>query len=176
MFALMNGSASTSYAGKVLGPAINLLPVDDPGLPEVVPVEWLNTTCTLYRREALPAPAFDSIFTGYSLMEDLTLSLRVGKSWALANARTARIYHDSQPGAHKSDVAALSCMELVNRHYVMTRVLERRRLRDFVRLWIWECYQVALSARSAGVGRLFWQQVRGKARGIRNLLQPRTVG
>ena len=38
----------------------------------VVPVEWLNTTCTLYRRAALPSPPpFSSRFEGYSLMEDV---------------------------------------------------------------------------------------------------------
>ncbi len=58
----------------------------------MVPVEWLNTTCTLYRREALPDPPFLSHFTGYSLMEDLALSLTVGKRWKLANARGLRIF------------------------------------------------------------------------------------
>ena len=52
-------------------------------LPDVVAVEWMNTTCTLYRREAMPTPAFPTHFTGYSLMEDVTLSLMVGKQWQL---------------------------------------------------------------------------------------------
>ena len=43
--------------------------------PEVASVEWLNTTCTIYRGEALPSPPFCNQFTGYSLMEDLALSL-----------------------------------------------------------------------------------------------------
>jgi glycosyltransferase involved in cell wall biosynthesis len=67
MFRLLSGRAAPSYAGHVLGPAVNLLPEDCGNLPEVVPVEWLNTTCTLYRREALPQPAFSNNFTGYSL-------------------------------------------------------------------------------------------------------------
>ncbi len=71
MFTLMNGGPEKSFAGKLIGPAINLLPEDRDDLPEVVPVEWLNTTCTIYRREALPSPPFESFFTGYSLMEDV---------------------------------------------------------------------------------------------------------
>ena len=102
MFRLMAGKAETSYAGRVLGPAVNLLPEDRDDLPDVVAVDWLNTTCTLYRREALPQPPFPDNFTGYSLMEDLTLSLTVGSHWKLANVRTARIYHDSQPGDTKT--------------------------------------------------------------------------
>src|SRR5437868_3995529 len=88
IFTLMNGRREKSFAGRVIGPGINLLPEDRQDLPEVVPVDWLNLGCTIYRREALPDPPFRSNFTGYSLMEDLTLSLEVGKTWNLANVRT----------------------------------------------------------------------------------------
>ena len=146
VFTLMHGRREHSFAGRIIGPAVNLLPEDRADLPEVVSVEWLNTTCTLYRREALPQPPFDSIFTGYSMMEDVTLSVRVGRSWRLANARTARIFHDSQPGTHKADVSALAAMELVNRHYVMTEVLGRRHWRDYFRLLVWEAFQLTVAA------------------------------
>ena len=55
-----------------------------------------------------PEPPFTDNFVGYSLMEDLSLSLIVARHWSLANVRTARIYHDSQSGEHKTDTAALS--------------------------------------------------------------------
>jgi GT2 family glycosyltransferase len=144
MFTLMHGRREKSFAGKVIGPAINLLPEDRDDLPEVVPVEWLNTTCTMYRREVLPTPVFDEVFTGYSLMEDLALSLRVAQAgWKLANARTARVVHDSQPGDYKSDVAAVASMEFQNRYYVMTNILHRRSFSDHVRLMIWELFSIA---------------------------------
>src|SRR5207249_600049 len=73
VFRVLHGRAERTYAGRVIGPAVNLLPEDRDDLPEVVPTEWLNTGCTLYRREALPEPPFDLLFTGYSMMEDLTL-------------------------------------------------------------------------------------------------------
>jgi glycosyltransferase involved in cell wall biosynthesis len=148
VFRLMAGRAERSYAGRVLGPAVNLLPEDGDHLPEIVPVEWLNTTCTLYRREALPDPPFPDHFTGYSLMEDLTLSLTVGKRWKLANARTARIYHDSQPGTHKSDPALLAEMQLINRHFVMTRILGRDRFSDYLKLVLFELFSLASSLQS----------------------------
>lgn len=47
MFALLNGRNEKSFAGRILGPAVNLLPEDRDDLPEVVSVEWLNTTCTI---------------------------------------------------------------------------------------------------------------------------------
>jgi GT2 family glycosyltransferase len=164
VFSLLAGGTAKTFAGRVLGPAVNLLPEDREDLPEVVPTEWLNTTCTIYRREALPDPPFDSIFTGYSIMEDLTLSLRVGKRWRLANARTARIFHDSQPGEHKSDITVLAEMDLVNRHYVMTRVLKRTRMRDYAGLFVWQVFQLLATRREIQA------QLRGKFRALRRLL------
>jgi glycosyltransferase involved in cell wall biosynthesis len=169
IFRAVAGQSEASYAGRVLGPAVNLLPEDREDLPEVVPVQWLNTTCTLYRREALPEPLFPSHFVGYSLMEDLTLSLTVGKNWKLANARTARIYHDSQPGEHKNDVAEMSRMELVNRYYVMSEVMGKRHFGDYAKLALWELFQLASCAvdNRGGIG--FWRELRGKMLGLCNV-------
>ena len=146
LFTLLHGRREKSFAGKVIGPAVNLLPEDREDLPEIVPVEWLNTTCTMYRHEALPTPPFDTVFTGYSMMEDLALSLRVGRKWRLANARTARIFHDSQTGIYKSDARAMATMALVNRYYVMTRVLGDRRPTNYLRLLLWEVFQLMTCA------------------------------
>jgi len=174
MFRLMAGCSLPSYAGRVLGPAINMLPEDRADLPAVVPVEWLNTTCTIYRREALPSPPFPDHFRGYSLAEDLALSLVVSKSWKLANARTARIYHDSQPGSHKADVVALAEMELFNRHYVMTEVMGRSRVADYARLALWEFFQLAVLLVQVRAGAYFWRRLRGKLRGTCAII--RSVG
>lgn len=115
LFGFLGGSTAGGFAGRWLGSVLNLLPEDRSDLPEVVHTEWLNTTCTLYRREALPDPPFPEWFHGYSLSEDLLLSLEVQKrGWKVANVRTARIYHDSQGGAHKADQAKVVAMEVYN--------------------------------------------------------------
>ena len=147
MFTIMHGNHAKSFAGKLIGPAINLLPEDCDDLPEVVPVEWLNTTCTIYRREALPSPPFDSFFTGYSMMEDVALSLRVGKKWRLANVRTARIVHESQSGKNK-DTRKLAAMEIVNRHYVMRKVQEQQGVAPILRHCAWGLFQLLSVAAS----------------------------
>jgi glycosyltransferase involved in cell wall biosynthesis len=170
VFQLLHGRVETSYAGKCIGPALNLLPEDRQELPEVVAVEWLNTTCTLYRREALPNPLFTRNFVGYSLMEDVTLSLTVGKSWRLANARTARIFHDSQPGDHKSDRGMLAKMELVNRHYVMTKILGRRSFRDYLKLLLLQIFEIAASLVSLRGWRELPALLGGKLGAIRQIL------
>jgi glycosyltransferase involved in cell wall biosynthesis len=167
LYPLLAGRRLPSYAGRVLGPGVNLLPEDRPDLPDVVPVEWLNLGCTLYRRRALPAPPFPSFFTGYSFAEDLTLSLTVGRNWKLANARTARIFHDSQPGDHKRSYSRLAAMELLNRHFVMTSVLGRQGPGDYLRFALWEAFQVAAAA-PGGVRRVS-AEVAGKVRGLVSL-------
>jgi GT2 family glycosyltransferase len=175
IFQLMAGRPERSYAGRVLGPAVNLLPEDRDDLPEVVPVEWLNTTCTLYRREALPNPAFPAHFQGYSLMEDVALSLTVGKKWKLANARTARIFHDSQPGSHKSDAEAVAHMHLLNRHYVMTQVLRRTRPIDYVRLLIWLAFSHLSTAITARNWSVQVASLRGELRAIGAMIAQREL-
>ena len=141
-YQLLHGTALSSYAGRCLGPAVNLLPDDNTHLPEVVPVEWLNSTCTLYRREALPSPLFPRHFHGYSMFEDVTLSLMVGKSHRLSNARTSRIFHDSQPGDHKASLLSLTRMEVANRHYVTTSILNRKQLRHLCGHLLWQAYKL----------------------------------
>lgn len=169
MFRLMSGRGS-SFAGRVLGPAVNLLPEDRADLPEVVAVDWLNTTCTMYRREALPEPPFPAHFTGYSLMEDVTLSVIVGREWNLVNARTARIYHDSQPGSHKSDPVELSAMELINRQYVMTKILGRNGPLDYIRLFLWEAFQLVAALTQSDSRSNFISILRGKGMAVIHLL------
>jgi GT2 family glycosyltransferase len=168
LYPLLAGRRFPTYAGRVIGPAVNFLPEDGSHLPQVVPSDWLNTTCTLYRRAALPTPPFPDHFTGYSMCEDLTLSLTVaGRGWKLGNARTARIYHDSQPGEHKRSHTHLAAMELVNRHFVMTRVLGRQGPGDYLRFGLWEAFQIAAAA--PGGMRRVAAEVAGKVRGLFDL-------
>jgi GT2 family glycosyltransferase len=170
LFRLLDNRAGSYYAGSVLGPAVNLLPEDREDLPEIVPVEWLNTTCTLYRREAMPDPPFLDHFKGYSLMEDVTLSVTVGRSWRLVNARTARIYHDSQPGSHKTVPAQVAEMQFVNRHYVMTQVLGRSRLADYSKLLLFEFFSLISMLQIPAGRKEFASALRGKVRACRLIL------
>jgi len=171
MFQWMNGKHEPTYSGRVIGPAVNLLPEDRDDLPDVVPVEWLNTTCTMYRREALPLPPFDSHFKGYSLMEDVALSLKVAQAgWKLANVRTARIYHDSQSGEHKNSSTARAEMEFANRYYVMTEVLQRQGVRDYLKLFAFEGFNLLSLMWSRDGFRSFWATLKGKARAVWKLV------
>jgi hypothetical protein len=103
-------------------------------------------------------------------MEDLSLSLTVGKCWKLANARTARIYHDSQPGEHKADPARLAEMQLVNRHFVMTRILGRDRFSDYLKLVLFELFSLASSMQSRSGCAALALGVWGRVEAIRRMV------
>jgi glycosyltransferase involved in cell wall biosynthesis len=166
MYQLMYGEKLATYAGKCIGPGWNLLPEDNDALPELVEVEWLNTTCTLYKKEALPIPAFSESFTGYSLMEDVTLSLIVSRDYKLYNARTARIFHDSQPGSHKNNTFEQARMELLNRHHVMKHILHRGGFKNYAKLTTLQLFGIITSLTNASGWKNLLPSVGGKLAAI----------
>ncbi len=160
MYKLMNGSSLKSYAGKCIGPAWNLLPEENG--EQLNETEWLNTTCTLYRTVALPEQLFPPIFQGYSLMEDLALSLEVRKRWKLYNVPSAKIFHDSQSGDHKNSAFIISKMEMINRHYIMKNILGKKGFTDYLKFLIFECWNIISSLNTAKGRQLFLKTITGK--------------
>jgi hypothetical protein len=67
-------------------------------------------------------------------------------------------------------------MELVNRHYVMTEVLGRRRALDYAQLALWEIFKLATMALREPRSAIFWQKLRGKIDGIAALMRGRVTG
>lgn len=125
--------SSGSLAGLCQGPAMNFLPTDDVKF-KGERTQWMNTTCTLYRRAALPDPSFLHYFHGYSLMEDLALSLEVRKRWELQSVTSARIFHDTGLASYKSRVLSRQVMEVANRWFVGRRVMNCAPVQLFFRL------------------------------------------
>jgi len=170
VYRLLGGGPGPDYAGRIFGPAVNLLPADRERMPEVVPVGWLNTTCTLYRREALPDPPFGSFFTGYSMMEDAALSLVVARKWKLVNARTARIFHDTQPGKHKDDAAQVAQMAVVNRDFVARQILGKKGIRYGSSLAVWAAFQFAAQVGQLGRNPRAWGVIKGSMQGYAKIV------
>jgi GT2 family glycosyltransferase len=175
VYRLIGGGPGPEYAGRIFGPAVNLLPADREGMPEVVPVGWLNTTCTLYRRAALPDPPFASFFTGYSMMEDAALSLVVARKWKLVNARTARILHDTQPGKHKDDAAQVARMAVVNRDFVARRILGKKGIGYWSSLAVWAVFQLAAQAAQLPRRPKALDVIKGSLRGYAEIVFGRSV-
>ncbi len=150
---LMDNRKEMPLDGRVVGPILNFLPSVRAGAPAVCETEWLNTTCTFYRREVLPNPPFGEQFQGYSMFEDVCLSMVVAqRGTRLALLRDARIFHDTQPGEHKRSVSAIAGMSVRNRFYVATRVLGRSGFETWWQLAIWETFCGVAGIRNPGRG------------------------
>lgn len=172
-YALMDGSRRPSYAGRLIGPALNLLPEDKPKC--VQDVEWLCSGAVAYRAEVFRRHEFGTAFTGYSFAEDVHLSARVGKSYRLVNTTRARLYHKDLGGATHRDWVEIGKMQVLNRWVIMTEVLGRRqysyRLKFFVALGVLWASDLVRSPRKGGLrqtlarglGQLLgaWRIVRG---------------
>ena len=136
LLAICLGNFRQSWAGQLVGPAVNFLP--DGQAPETHRVEWLFTTGTAYRKDVFQQYRFGSNFTGYSFAEDVHLSARIGRDWILLNAPKAYFYHFDMGGQTHTDWAALGESMVVNRHAIMTEVLGRSGLGAECRLAAYE--------------------------------------
>jgi len=122
IYSLCGGWKIKDYAGKCFGPLINLYPRPYSWGPEFQQCEWLNATCTMYRKAVLPSPCFDRGFTGYSFMEDLALSRRVRKKMQIGMSKNASYIHHSRPALYKANLVKLQKMALENRHHILCAV------------------------------------------------------
>ena len=150
-----------SYAGKCIGPAINIISDSCHDLPEVQTVEWLHSTCVLYRKCALPNPLFPDVFKGASVAEDLALSLRVRQNWELVHVRKAEIFHDSQPGDHKASHRDYKKSEILNRQYIMEKILNNDTHKNRRKLLIYEALKNINMLRNNNCRKLFWENWKG---------------
>lgn len=158
------------YAGCVIGPAINILPYATEDA-RVVDVEWLNSTCTAYRREVFLAEGFGSHFTGYSFMEDVDLSVRIARNWKLKVHTGAQAFHDSRHSQFKQPFNKAK-MGVVNRYYVMTHSLGKKALRYRVKFLISQLMSMVLTIASirSSIGLVSaLQSVAGSCRGMISL-------
>jgi GT2 family glycosyltransferase len=80
--------------------------------------DWLPSGASVWKREVFRRFRFDEWFEGYSYLEDLDFSYRVGRSYKLAVVAPARYLHLQAPGGRGGDYA-FGVREVLNRiHFV----------------------------------------------------------
>lgn len=83
-------------------------------------VQWLPTTAVLFRREVLESVKLDEWYKGYSYLEDLDFSYRIGKRYKLAVAANARYKHF--PGSSgRGNPITFGKREVINRLYFVRK-------------------------------------------------------
>jgi len=98
-------------------------------------------------------------------MEDAALTLAVARTWRLATPVGARLYHDTKPASYKDRVYAREKMEVMNRWFVMTRVMARDSLAWQSRQFAYQVLMLLISLRSAAGWRRLPAALAGKVAG-----------
>ena len=112
-------------------------------------VSWLDTGAVVYRREIFEEYAFDEWLTGYSVLEDVDFSYRVGKKYRLLVVPEAGFLHLTSPKG-RDDPVKLGEKHVVNHLYFVSKNKELsvglclfglllRGVRNVLRsVWLWD--------------------------------------
>jgi len=121
IYRLMAGYSDPHYGARLFGPALNTLPCyyEQTGL---IRSEWLNSTCVVYRNELFQRERFPE-FDGYSYLEDVHLSARIGKTHRLCFHAEASYTHHCAVSPFKKDRAKLAAMAMRHRRAVAREVM-----------------------------------------------------
>ncbi|MHA3775715.1 glycosyltransferase family 2 protein [Verrucomicrobiota bacterium sgz303538] len=111
-----------TYGGKLFGPAINCLPTYTETTHSLIPADWLNSTCVLYRTELFQRERFPE-FDGYSFLEDVHLSARIRRSHQLFFHSSAMFEHLDAPSRFKRDRRGLARMRIHHQRRVAREIL-----------------------------------------------------
>jgi GT2 family glycosyltransferase len=95
-------------------------------------VEWLPLTASVWSKEIFNEFKFDEWFNGYSYLEDLDFSYRVGKKYKLAVVADAKYYH--YPASRES-AYVFGKKEVINRIYFVKKNRELSLFRCYLTLF-----------------------------------------
>lgn len=118
-------------------------------------VSWLPTGASVWRREVFREFRFDDGFEGYSYLEDLDFSYRVGKVYGLAVVADARCRHLQAEDGRESGYA-FGQREVRNRLYFVKKHPELSPVRCYAALvlrMVMSLTQAARNGRTALLGR-----------------------
>jgi len=121
-YRIQAGYSHSTYGGKLFGPAINCLPTYAEAGGDLVPADWLNSTCTFYRTDLFRREKFPE-FDGYSFLEDVHLSARVGRTHQLFFHRAADFEHRDAASAFKRNPRELARMRVRHQRVVAREIL-----------------------------------------------------
>lgn len=156
-YRIQAGYPHPTYGGRLFGPGINCLPTYlEPAEQNgtLIPADWLNSGCVFYRREPFLRERFPA-FEGYSFMEDVHLSARIGKTHRLYFHTTATCGHREGTNSQKSDHLAMARMRIRNQRIVAREV---QGLRGFPLAWKFLLHRVFSSVAILRSREIGWQQ------------------
>lgn len=142
-----------TYGGKLFGPAINCLPTYDESEGELIPSEWLNAGCVFFRTPLFAREQFPQ-FPGYSFLEDVHLSARIGRTHRLLFHRSATYEHRDAPSDYKRHARALARRRVGNQRLVAREIMGLRGPRLMGKLLLHRLFVTLYLLRRRGPGTL----------------------
>lgn len=121
-YRLQAGYDHPTYGGKLFGAAINCLPTYTEGEGDLIPSDWLNSTCVFYRTPLFAREKFPE-FEGYSFLEDVHVSSRIGRTHQLFFHRTANFEHRDAPSTFKRNTRELARMRVRHQRLVAQQIV-----------------------------------------------------
>jgi len=100
---------------------------------EDMKVDWIPTTASVWRRKFVAPDSFDEWFNGYSYLEDLDFSFRIGKDHTLVVIAGARYEHLPAPSG-RGNGFVFGRREVRNRVYFVKKNEELSLFRCYVTL------------------------------------------
>ncbi len=124
-YRLQAGYADPTYGGRLFGAGINCLPTYTEGAGDLIEAEWLPSGCVVFRTPLFQRELFPR-FTGYSFMEDVHLSARIGRTHRLYCHRSAWYEHFPCESLAKRNRFALSRSRLANQKRIAQEIIGLR--------------------------------------------------
>lgn len=158
-YRIQAGFVHPTYGGKLFGPAINCYPsYTEPATHDLIPADWLSSTCVFYRTEAFLAEEFPA-FTGYSFMEDVHLSARVARQHRLFFHTSARFEHHDATSPWKRDFTQMARNRIRNQRCVAREILGFSGPAFELKLLLHRLFVTVYLLRRRGPG--FWREIAG---------------
>jgi len=108
--------------------------------------DWLSSGASVWRREVVRDHRFDEWYDGYSYLEDLDFSYRVGKAYKLAVVAGARYHHLQAPGGRGGSYT-FGLREVLNRVHFVKKHPELSLRKCYAALSVRLLMSLALAAR-----------------------------
>ena len=121
-FRLQAGYDHPTYGGKLFGPAINCAPSYAQADNDLITGDWLPSGCVVFRTPLFFREKFPE-FDGYSFMEDVHLSARIGRTHRLLYHRGATFEHRAAPSKFKRNTRAMARMRIHHRRLVARDIM-----------------------------------------------------
>ncbi len=145
-YRLQAGYDHPTYGGKLFGAAVNCIPTYTENGGDLIPAEWLYSTCVFYRTNLFRREKFPE-FDGYSFIEDVHLSARIGRTHRLYFHRTATFEHRDATSMFKRNTCEMARMRFRNQRHVAHDIIGLREPELTAKLFLHRLFSTAVVVR-----------------------------